>query len=94
MTKQGFFLLLLNGRGRPTHSASFQSHLAPFKVSKGGVLDVASRTVFRQGKAHKHKPIFPVIARVGGGTPDWVARGLPTGGQGSKVYVLCAEPKQ
>ena len=23
-----------------------------------------------------------------------VARGLPTGGQGSKVYVLCAEPKE
>ena len=22
-----------------------------------------------------------------------MARGLPTGGQGSKVYVLCAEPK-
>ena len=30
----------------------------------------------------------------GGGAPDWVARGLPTGGQGSKVYVLCAEPKE
>ena len=26
-------------------------------------------------------------------SPDRVARGLPTGGQGSKVYVLCAEPK-
>ena len=23
-----------------------------------------------------------------------MARGLPTGGQGSKVYVLCAEPKE
>ena len=30
----------------------------------------------------------------GGGSPDRVARGLPTGGQGSKVYVLCAEPKE
>ena len=27
-------------------------------------------------------------------SPDRVARGLPTGGQGSKVYVLCAEPKE
>ena len=38
--------------------------------------------------------IFPVTARVGGGSPDRVAGGLPTGGQGSKVYVLCAEPKE
>ena len=30
----------------------------------------------------------------GGWSPDRVARGLPTGGQGSKVYVLCAEPKE
>ena len=30
----------------------------------------------------------------GGGSPDRVARGLPTGGQGSKVYVLCAELKE
>ena len=45
-------------------------------------------------KAHKHKQIFPVTARVGGMSPDRVARGLPTGGQGSKVYVLCAEPKE
>ena len=47
-----------------------------------------------KGKAHKHKQIFPVTARVGGGSPGRVARGLPTGGQGSKVYVLCAEPKE
>ena len=40
------------------------------------------------------KQIFPVTARVGGGSPDRVARGLPTGGQGSQVYVLCAEPKE
>ena len=26
-------------------------------------------------------------------SPDRVARGLPTGGQGSTVYVLCAEPR-
>ena len=45
-------------------------------------------------KAHKHKQIFPVTVRVGGGSPDRVARGLPTGGQRSKVYVLCAEPKE
>ena len=31
---------------------------------------------------------------MGGGSRDRVARGLPTGGQGSKVYVLCAEPKE
>ena len=30
----------------------------------------------------------------GGGSPDRVARGLPTGGQGPKVYVLCVEPKE
>ena len=30
----------------------------------------------------------------GGGSPDRVARGLPTGGQWSKVYVLGAEPKE
>ena len=46
-------------------------------------------------KAHKHKTnFFRWTARVGGGSPDRVARGLPTGGQGSKVYVLCAEPKK
>ena len=32
-----------------------------------------------------------MTARVGGG--GWPG-GLPTGGQGSKVYVLCAEPKE
>ena len=49
-----------------------------------------------KGKAHKHKhqQIFPVTARVGGVSPDRVATGLPTGGQGSKVCVLCAEPKE
>ena len=31
---------------------------------------------------------------MGGGSSDRVARGLPTGGQGSKVYVRCAEPKE
>ena len=30
----------------------------------------------------------------GGGSPDRVARGVPTGGQGLKVYVLCAEPEE
>ena len=46
-------------------------------------------------KAHKHKQIFPVTARWGGGLPTgWGGGGLPTGGQGSKVYVLCAEPKE
>ena len=45
-------------------------------------------------KAHKHKENFPVTAQMGRGSPDRVARGLPTGGQGSKVYVLCTEPKE
>ena len=50
-------------------------------------------TVIRKEKAHKHRQIFPVTAWVGGGLPTgWP--GLPTGGQGSKVYVLCAEPKE
>ena len=45
--------------------------------------------------AHKHKQIFPVTARTGGVLPTgWGGGGLPTGGQGSKVYVLCAEPKE
>ena len=57
------------------------------------VLGVGSFPFF-QDKAHKHKHIFTVTARVRGGSPDRVARGLPTGGQGSKVYVLCAEPKE
>ena len=40
-------------------------------------------------KAHKHKENFPVTARVGG--VSWP--GFFTGGQGSKVHVLCAEPR-
>ena len=43
---------------------------------------------------NKHKQIFPVTARAGEGSPDRVEGCLPTGGQGSKVYVLCAEPKE
>ena len=35
-----------------------------------------------------------MTGQVGGGSSDRVARGLPTGGQGSKVYVLCPEPKE
>ena len=56
----------------------------------------AKMFVFLSGKekAHKHKQTFPVTARLGGRSPDRVARGLPTGGQRSKVYVLCAEPKE
>ena len=49
-------------------------------------------------KAHKHKQNFPVTARVGGvsrpGGQGSPGQGSPTGGQGSKVYVLCAEPKE
>ena len=36
-------------------------------------------------KAHKHKQIFLVTARVGGGSPD---RGLPSSGQGQK-FMCC-----
>ena len=39
-----------------------------------------------KGKAHKHNFFFPVTARVGG-----VSR---LGGQGSNLYVVCAEPKE
>ena len=35
-----------------------------------------------------------MTARAGGGSPPGGGGGLPTGGQGSKVYVLCAEPKE
>ena len=45
-------------------------------------------------KAHKHKQIFPVTARAGGVSRPSGGGGLPTGGQESKVYVLCAEPKE
>ena len=38
-------------------------------------------------KAHKHKQFCPVTAWVRGGV-------YRPGGQGSNVYVLCAEPKQ
>ena len=37
-------------------------------------------------KAHKHKTNFSGDCPAGGGSPDR--------GQGSKVYVLCAEPKE
>ena len=43
-------------------------------------------------KEHKYKQFFQV--NDGGGSRDRVGRGLQTGGQGSKVYVLCPEPKE
>ena len=63
-------------------------------VLKDSSREVAAELLSGKENAHKHKQNFPVTARVGGGAPDRVARGLPTGGQGSKVYVLCAEPKE
>ena len=47
-----------------------------------GTLGILNAQKSGKEKAHKHKQIFRV------------ARGLLTGGQGSKVYVLCAEPKE
>ena len=45
-------------------------------------------------KAHKHKQILPVTARVGGGLPPgWPGVSRPVA-RGPKVYVLCAEPKE
>ena len=35
-----------------------------------------------------------MTARAGGGVSRPGGGGLPTGGQGSKAYVLCAEPKE
>ena len=46
-------------------------------------------------KAHKHKQIWGGLPTGrGGGFPDRSGGCLPTGGQGSKVCVLCAEPKE
>ena len=47
-----------------------------------------------KGKAHKHTQIFPVTARVGGGVSRPGGQGSPDRWPGSKVYVLCAEPKE
>ena len=81
----GYLADCLYGRIRKWHIDSNRPppRSTPFRTLTSG-----------KDKAHKHKLIFPVTARVGGGSPDRVARGLPTGGQGSKVYVLCAEPKE
>ena len=46
------------------------------------------------GTARKVAKSTRLCSYAGGGSPDRVARGLPTGGQGSKVYVLFAEPKE
>ena len=45
-------------------------------------------------KAHKHKQIFSVTARVGGVVSRPGGQGSPDRWPGSKVYVLCAEPKE
>ena len=63
--------------------------LRPWRVSTS-----SGKKSVSQEKAHKHKQIFPVTARAGEGLPTGWGGGLPTGGQGSKVYVLCAEPKE
>ena len=72
-----------------SQSANFLSELLPLETPT-----MREACLSGKKKAHKHKQIFPVTARVGEASPDRVARGLPTGGQGSKVYVLCAETKE
>ena len=57
-------------------------------------MKVLGRHVSGKKKAHKHKQIFPVTARGGGVSRLGGGGRLPTGGQGSKVYVLCAEAKE
>ena len=62
--------------------------------SRGSFLPFSPLRKSGKEKAHKHKEMFPGDCPGGGGSPDRVGRGLPTGGQGSKIYVLCAEPKE
>ena len=50
--------------------------------------------MFQERKRHININKFSGDCRAGGWPPDWVGGGLPTGGQGSKVYVLCVEPKE
>ena len=40
-------------------------------------------------KAHKHKHIFPVTARVGGGSPDRVARGVSRQVARGQKFMCC-----
>ena len=40
-------------------------------------------------KAHKHKQIFPVPARAGGGSPDRVGGGSPDRWPGVKKFMCC-----
>ena len=50
--------------------------------------------VSQERKRHINIHKFSGACPGGGGSPDRVARGLPTGGQETKVYVLCADPKE
>ena len=55
----------------------------------------ATGTVINQeSKRHININKFSGDCPGGWGVSDRVGGGLPTGGQGSKVYVLCAEPKE
>ena len=72
------------------HPFSFVPSPDKFQTPSGWVLKPGKE------KAHKHKTNFSgdCPGPPGGGSPDRVARGLPTSGLGSKVYVLCAEVKE
>ena len=48
----------------------------------------------QERKRHINIKTFSGDCPGGGGSPDPVSRDLPTGGQRSKVHVLCAEPKE
>ena len=74
----------------PPTAGALSAHV----IATGLMPHFAARQNNQERKRHINiNKFFPVTARVGGVSPDRVAGGLPTGGQGSRVYVLCAEPQ-
>ena len=79
-----------------------QRFLEGFLEGEGGVIEGAKKAEARPFVEYDPLRVHPNInintffrwLPGWGGSPDRVARGLPTGGQGSKVYVLFAEPKE
>ena len=77
-------------------------------VAQGSATGVTVGATPPSGKEKAHKVMINITKLSGdcpggegglptgwpGGSPDRVARGLPTGGQRSKVYVLCVAPKE